>query len=125
MHIRPIAILLATGSLAVAGYAAAQPYETYGPNDDVVVTGAAPSGDREVRSEVVSYADLNLNTADGRAVLMARIQRAAEQVCGPEPDSRDLKPLMAFRRCMSQAVNTAVAAIPSASQLAGSAKPAG
>ncbi len=67
MHIRPIAILLATGSLAVAGYAAAQPYETYGPNDDVVVTGAAPSGDREVRSEVVSYADLNLDAPDGAA----------------------------------------------------------
>ena len=98
------------GLTLIAGPALAQTVQT---------DGDAP------RRAAVSYADLNLNTADGRAVLMARIQRAAEQVCGPEPDSRDLKPLMAFRRCMSQAVNTAVAAIPSASQLAGSAKPAG
>ena len=101
---------LAAFTTLIAGPALAQPAQT---------DGDAP------RRAVVSYADLNLNTAVGHAVLVARIQRAAEQVCGPEPDSRDLKPLMAFRRCMSQTVDTAVAAIPTASQLAGSAKPAG
>ena len=59
------------------------------------------------------------------AILVARIHRAAETVCGPEPDSRDVKAQMAFRGCMKQSVDTAVAAIPSASQLAGSVKPAG
>ena len=83
------------------------------------------SDDDATRQAVVSYADLNLNTPFGQAVLKARIQRAAEVVCGPEPDSRDLAPLMAFRRCMKQTVDTAVAVIPSADQLAGSAKPAG
>jgi UrcA family protein len=73
----------------------------------------------------VSYADLNLNTPSGQAVLKARIQRAALAVCGPEPDSRDLAPQMAFRRCMKQSMDSAVAAIPSASHLAGSTKPAG
>jgi UrcA family protein len=77
------------------------------------------------RQAVVSYADLNLATQSGQAVLRARIHRAAQAVCGPEPDSRDIERLMPFRRCMKQSVDTAAAAIPSASQLAGSAKPAG
>ena len=77
------------------------------------------------RQATVSYADLNLNTADGQAILVARIHRAAETVCGPEPDSRDLKRLMPYRQCMAQSVDTAVAAIPSASRVAGSGKPAG
>ena len=87
---------------------------------------AAPvQADDGPRQAAVSYADLNLNTDSGKAILVARIHRAAEAVCGGEPDSRDVKALMAFRGCMKQSVDTAVAAIPSASQLAGSAKPAG
>jgi len=81
--------------------------------------------DEAPRKAAVSYADLNLNTEIGQAVLVARINRAAQAVCGPEPDSRDLKQLMPYRACMKQSVDTAVAAIPSASQVAGSAKPAG
>jgi UrcA family protein len=77
------------------------------------------------RQMAVSYADVNLNTADGRAILVARIHRAAETVCGPEPDSRDLARLMPYRQCMKQSEGSAVAAIPSASRVAGSAKPAG
>src|ERR1700749_1433631 len=86
---------------------------------------AAQINDEAPRQIAVSYADLNLNTAGGQAVLAARIHRAAETVCGPEPDSRDLKRLMPFRRCMKESLNAAVAAIPSASQVAGSPKPAG
>jgi UrcA family protein len=77
------------------------------------------------RQATVSYADLNLNTEKGQAILAARIHRAAETVCGPEPDSRDLERFIPFQRCMKQTVDTAVAAIPSASHLAGSGKPAG
>jgi UrcA family protein len=73
----------------------------------------------------VSYADLNVNTPDGQAVLVARIHRAAEKVCGPEPDSRDLKRAEPYRQCTKQSVDAAVAAIPTANQLAGTAKPAG
>ncbi|MGZ3276195.1 MAG: UrcA family protein [Caulobacteraceae bacterium] len=83
------------------------------------------AGDEAPRSAAVSYADLNLNTPDGQAVLVARIHRAAEAVCGPEPDSRDLKRLPPYRQCMKQSVDTAVAAIPSPSQMAGKVKPAG
>jgi UrcA family protein len=77
------------------------------------------------RQAVVSYADLNLNTAHGQAILAARIHRAAVSVCGPEPDSRDLVRLPSYRQCMKQSVDTAVAAIPSASQVAGRIRPAG
>jgi UrcA family protein len=77
------------------------------------------------RQAVASYADLDLNTAQGQAILVARIHRAAEAVCGPEPDSRDLKAQPAFRACLKQSVETAVAAIPSANKLAGSVRPAG
>jgi UrcA family protein len=70
------------------------------------------------RQAAVSYADLNLNTASGQAALVARIHRAAEAVCGGEPDSRDVKAQMTFRGCMKHTVDTAVAAIPGSSQLA-------
>jgi UrcA family protein len=83
------------------------------------------TGDDAPRQATVSYADLKLNTPGGQAVLRARIHRAAETVCGPEPDSRDLARLMPFRRCMKDSIDTAVAAIPGASQVAGSGKPAG
>jgi UrcA family protein len=86
---------------------------------------ASAQTDDAPRQAVVSYADLNLNTPGGQAVLVARIHRAAQAVCGPEPDSHDVKAQMAFRACMQHSVDTAVAAIPSASQLAGSARPAG
>jgi UrcA family protein len=93
----------------IAGPALAAPAQT----DDAPRQAAVPCG------------DLNLNTPSGQAILTARIHRAAEAVCGPEPDSRDVKAQMAFRGCLKQSVDTAVAAIPSASQLAGSARPAG
>jgi UrcA family protein len=81
--------------------------------------------DEAPRQAKVSYADLNLNTPAGQAVLAARIRRAAEAVCGPEPDSRDVKAVMTFDRCMKQSTDQAVASVPAASQTAGSAKPAG
>jgi UrcA family protein len=81
--------------------------------------------DSAPRQATVSYAGLDLNSPQGQAILAARIHRAAEAVCGPEPDSRDLKRLMPYRQCMKQSVDTAVAAIPSPSQVAGRARPAG
>ena len=87
---------------------------------------AAPvQADDGPRQAAVSYADLNLNTETGKAILVARIHRAAEAVCGPEPDSRDLERLPSYRACMKQSVDTAVAAIPGPSQLAGKVRPAG
>jgi len=75
----------------------------------------AQTNDEAPRQAAASYADLNLDTAQGQAILAARIHRAAEAVCGPEPDSRDVKAQMAFRRCMKQSIDTAVAAVPAPS----------
>jgi UrcA family protein len=86
---------------------------------------AVQTNDEGPRQSAVSYADLNLNTQGGHDVLVARIHRAAESVCGPEPDSRDLKRLGPYRQCMKQSVGEAVTAIPRARDVAGSAKPAG
>lgn len=86
---------------------------------------AVRADDDGPRQATVSYADLDLNSADGQAILVARIHRAAEAVCGPEPDSRDLERLLPYRRCMKQSVETAVASIPSPNRLAGKVKPAG
>src|ERR1700761_9173057 len=103
----PYALAALAAATLITGPALAQPLSK---DDD------AP------RRAAVSYADLNLNTAGGQAVLAARIHRAAETVCGPEPDSRDLKRLAPFRRCLKESVDAAVAAIPSPSQVAGSVK---
>lgn len=43
---------------------------------------AAPAAAQTVDSVTVSYADLNLGSAAGRAVLDRRIAHAARQVCG-------------------------------------------
>lgn len=93
----------------IAGPALAQPVQT----------------DDSPRQIAVSYADLKLDTASGQAVLVERIHRAAEAACGGEPDSRDVKAMMAYRACTKHSVETAVAAIPSTSQLAQITKPAG
>lgn len=108
MTIRYSLAALAAMSL-LAGPALAQPAQT----------------DDSPRQVAVSYADLNLDTASGQAVLVERIHRAAEVACGGEPDSRDVKATMAYRGCLKHSVETAVAAIPSPSQLAGISKPAG
>ena len=93
--------------------------------------GAAPALAQPIKTEgdtarlAVSYADLNLQSAGGQAVLTQRIRHAAEMVCGPTPDQRDVKAFLAFERCMKQSTDTAIAAIPTASQLAGVNTPAG
>jgi UrcA family protein len=86
---------------------------------------AAPAEESVTQKLAVSFADLNLSSAEGQAILAARIHRAAQAVCGPEPDPRDLAQLPSYRRCMKQSVDAAVAAIPAASHMAGSGKPAG
>ncbi|MEI9889983.1 MAG: UrcA family protein [Caulobacteraceae bacterium] len=84
----------------------------------LIVAGPALSQPADTRRLAVSYADLDLKTSGGQAELVARIRRAAERVCAPIPDQRDVKALMAFERCMKKSVDTAVAAIPTTSRLA-------
>jgi UrcA family protein len=48
---------------------------------------SAAADDSEVRSETVHYADLNLSSPQGAAMLYRRIKWAAQHVCGWDDDS--------------------------------------
>jgi len=58
----------------------------------------------------VSYADLDVNTGDGAAVLYHRIRVAAAEVCSIY-DARDLAHAALRRSCTDRAVAHAVAAV--------------
>jgi UrcA family protein len=58
----------------------------------------------------VSYADLNVNSKAGAAVLFQRIRRAAERVC-EVPDTRNLGQLARVKACTDHAIATAVDAV--------------
>ena len=68
-------------------------------------TAGAGDGGQQVS---VSVADLRLDTAAGRRVAHARLQRAAEQVCGPAPSHpADLEHVAAFETCRRTALHDA------------------
>ena len=68
-----------------------------------------PAG-TEVRSEAVPYHDLDLGNSDGAATLLGRIRSAAKDVCAPEPPhASDLAAGGAYRACVQQAADQAVA----------------
>ena len=58
-------------------------------------------------TRTVYYADLNLNTPAGVAVLYNRIRNAAEQVCG-DVNSRRLEVAAAAKACVNHAVYVSV-----------------
>jgi UrcA family protein len=80
----------------------------------VVVIGFSAHADEAaglgVGSQVVQYADLNLNTAVGAKVLYKRIQNAAEQVCG-DVGSRQLDQATAAKACVDRAIIASVRAV--------------
>ena len=49
----------------------------------------------------VPYADLNLNSDEGRAALDRRLTQAARKVCGGKPDLRQLSAMAAYRECLA------------------------
>src|SRR5690606_11427610 len=67
----------------------------------------------EPRSQVVSYADLDLSKHADAAKLYARLRRVASSVCGPV-DIRDLSLKRQQRECEEQAVADAVEQVNSA-----------
>jgi UrcA family protein len=72
----------------------------------------AARADESVATQVVSYKDLNLNSAEGVAVLYGRINRAANEVCG-QWENFDLSQLHAVQTCINGAVSRAVAQVNS------------
>lgn len=61
-------------------------------------------------ARTVRYADLNLNTPAGAAVLYKRIRDAAEQVCGDVHAPR-LEEAAAAKACVARAVEAGVHAV--------------
>lgn len=68
--------------------------------------GDASAGHYE--SVVVSYSDLDLNTAAGNKALYARLSSAAERACGRTPATRDLELKAQYRSCVENKLNRAV-----------------
>jgi UrcA family protein len=74
---------------------------------------SAPQND-EMRSRVVRFADLNLQTPRGVRTLYSRIRHAAQEVCEPVY-FKLAESNMGQRRCQERAVDQAVAAVRSES----------
>jgi len=64
----------------------------------------------EIPQVHVKYADLNVSSPAGAAVLYQRIRVAATQVCGT-PDQRDLSRLEQAKVCTNKAIANAVTAV--------------
>jgi UrcA family protein len=61
----------------------------------------------------VSFADLNVSNPQGVATLYRRLQRASEEVCGSEPQVRELTRRYTWSRCAGTALDEAVVRVHS------------
>ena len=73
------------------------------------LTLSAQAGDLEQKSVRVDYSDLNLLSSTGHASLVARLNAAADQACGPV-GGHELQNLQAFRACRQSALESAMPA---------------
>jgi UrcA family protein len=67
------------------------------------------AGDAEIVRVSVPYGDLDLTTSAGAQRALDRVRRAAIQVCGGQPDIRDLAARRRFRECVDRTMDSAVA----------------
>ena len=76
-------------------------------------TISAQAGDmNQQRQTVVRYDDINVKQAAGAQILLARLDRAAKDVCGPAPDMRELGAWSSYKACTRTATDHAVASLP-------------
>lgn len=71
-------------------------------------TATRTDADTGAANVVVRYGDLRLGEPGAAAILERRIARAAADVCGGEPDIRDLDRQAPFKACRDGAINRAV-----------------
>tara|TARA_R110000824_G_scaffold256634_1_gene445653 strand:+ start:11981 stop:12334 length:354 start_codon:yes stop_codon:yes gene_type:complete len=91
----------------------------------VTATGFSVSANaqsRTVRTAVVDYADLDLNSEDGQSTLHGRLKSAVRKVCGSY-DSKNLVDLQDHSVCMEQANASAQRASVTIMAAAKSGKP--
>ena len=109
-----LALGLASFTLAMPAHAQAAPVSGQAPGASRLVTAA----DAEMPTVRVGYADLNLDSAQGRAALTRRIDKAASAVCRNAASMVDpLQAPTALNRCRTAAQTAANARL--ASVLAG------
>src|SRR5215469_12722688 len=77
---------------------------------EVVVTANKAVG-AETHSETVKFADLDLSKSEGLKTLLSRIRAAAGEVCAPKPEPNDTNGNTAYKKCVGDAVNQAVAKV--------------
>lgn len=56
----------------------------------------------------VAFEDLNLSSPTGAAVMLRRINWAAQRACGPTPSIRDMDERKEFKLCVAAATRDAV-----------------
>ena len=91
----------------------------------VTATGFSASAhaqSRTVRTAVVDYADLDLNSQDGQATLQGRLKRAVRKVCGSY-DPKNLVDVQDYGVCMTEANASAQRASVTIMAAAKSGKP--
>ncbi len=98
LSFRPIAMALAAASFTLPCLALAQTTV-----HEIVVRPS--TGASEVRTERVSFTDLNLDHPSGARALLMRIRGAAQRVCGPD---EGLHSGGGYKACIRDAVNRAV-----------------
>jgi len=78
----------------------------------IVLSGIAPAAlagsERDERSQVVRFDDLNLASEAGVRALYLRIRNAAGDVCGPSQLAGSHVVSEAWKDCVSSAVRTAI-----------------
>jgi UrcA family protein len=80
------------------------------------------SGDRVIRTEAISYADLDLSRSAGAKALVTRITGAAKTVCSPEPIYGESDE--PYKACVKAAVEHAMAQINKTTMVAQLQSPA-
>jgi UrcA family protein len=81
-----------------------------GAPQEVVITGRKAPGS-EMQTKTVSYADLDLSKQAGISTLAGRLRSASRDVCAPAPETNDIPGSNDYKKCVSHALNTAVATV--------------
>lgn len=78
----------------------------------LAVLPAAAGPLAQERQVVVHYGDINVKQPVGAKILLARIDAASHEVCGPSPDLRQIGQWQAYKVCAQTAADQAVASLP-------------
>ena len=66
------------------------------------------SADSDIVAVIVPTTGLNLRSEHGAQVALQRVHNAAHEVCGVQPDIRDIGPYEAYDACLKTTVDRAV-----------------